>query len=168
MAAALLGAVVLGGCGLARPDHSLVTFSTEASAAGSLPSPGPGAPSPESGAPSPPPAATERLVTVTRSGGFAGRTHTLTVTSDGAWTRQGARAEPEGAGRLSGAQLTRLRTAVQEADFAHPPRPAKSGGTVFDGFTYTFVRGTLRLVTDDGSVPPALTKVLDALPPFEG
>ncbi|MFD2120552.1 hypothetical protein ACFSNO_14325, partial [Streptomyces cirratus] len=49
-----------------------------------------------------------------------------------------------------------------------PARPAKSGGTVFDGFTYTFVRGTLRLVTDDGSVPPALTKVLDALPPFEG
>lgn len=135
------------------------------------PSPGPGGPSqpaPDPGASSPPPAATETLVTVTRSGGFAGRTHTLAVASDGAWTRQGARAEPEGTGRLSAAQLTRLRTAVQEADFAHLPRPTKSGGTVFDGFTYTFVRGTLRVVTDDGSVPPALTKVLDALPPFEG
>ncbi|MFI5826954.1 hypothetical protein ACIA6C_06810 [Streptomyces sp. NPDC051578] len=175
MAAALLGAVVLSGCGLARPDHSLVTFSTEASAGASLPSaqdppsPGAGPPSqPAPGASSRPPAATETLVTVTRSGGFAGRTHTLTVASDGAWTRQGVRAEPEGAGRLSEAQLTRLRTAVREADFAHLPRPTKSGGTVFDGFTYTFVRGTTKVVTDDGSVPPALTKVLDALPPFEG
>ncbi|MGW7100494.1 hypothetical protein [Streptomyces sp. NPDC054838] len=169
MAAVLLGAVVLSGCGLARPDHALVTFTAEATPGGSLPAPqDPSARAPEPGAPSPPPAAAEGLVTVTRSGGFAGRTHTLAVTSDGAWTRRGAHAEPEGAGRLSPAQLGRLRSAVEAADFAHLPRAAKSGGTVFDGFTYTFVRGPLKVVTNDGSVPAELTKVLDALPPFEG
>ncbi|MFJ6719900.1 hypothetical protein [Streptomyces sp. NPDC091259] len=169
MAAAVLGAVVLSGCGLARPDHALVTFTAEATAGGALPSPqDTSAPAPEPGAPSAPPATAERIVTVTRSGGFAGRTHTLTVASDGAWTRQGARAEPEAGGRLSQAQLGRLLTAVEAADFAHLPRTGKSGGTVFDGFTYTFVRGTTKVVTNDGSVPAALTKVLDALPPFEG
>lgn len=175
MAAAVLGAVILSGCGLARPDHALVTFTAEATAGGAPPSPqDTPAPAPEPGAPSPPPATptaiatAERIVTVTRSGGFAGRTHTLAVASDGAWTRQGARAEPEGGGRLSQAQLGRLRTAVEAADFAHLPRTGKSGGTVFDGFTYTFVRGTAKVVTNDGSVPAALTKVLDALPPFEG
>ncbi|MEU6891601.1 hypothetical protein ABZ934_07330 [Streptomyces sp. NPDC046557] len=169
--AALLGVVILSGCGLARPDHALVTFTAEATAGGSGPAPrdtSAPAPEPEPGAPSPPPATAETIVTVTRSGGFAGRTHTLSVSSDGSWTRRGAHAEPEGGGLLSSTQLGRLRAAVEAADFAHLSRTAKSGGTVFDGFTYTFVRGGLKVVTNDGSVPAVLTKLLDALPPFEG
>ncbi|MFF1559683.1 hypothetical protein [Streptomyces sp. NPDC058279] len=167
--AALLGVVVLGGCGLARPDHALVTFTAEATAGASGPAPrDTTAPETETGAPSPPPATAERIVTVTRGGGFAGRTHTLSVSPDGSWTRRGAHAEPEGGGLLSSIQLGRLRAAVEAADFAQLSRTTKSGGTVFDGFTYTFVRGGLKVVTNDGSVPAVLTKVLDALPPFEG
>ncbi|MFD9477884.1 MULTISPECIES: hypothetical protein [Streptomyces] len=112
------------------------------------------------------PAPGETLVRVTRTGGFAGRTHTLVVKGDGSFTRLDAGARPTGTGKLSGAELAALRTALREADFARLPRIATGGPTIYDGYSYAFVHDGHEVAGDQGSLPEALTKVLDALPPF--
>ncbi|MER6252457.1 hypothetical protein ABT224_13975 [Streptomyces sp. NPDC001584] len=114
------------------------------------------------------PAPGETLVRVTRTGGFAGRTHTLVVKGDGSFTRLDAGAKPTGTGKLSGAELAALRTALREADFARLPRIASGGPTIYDGYFYSFVHDGHEVASDQGSLPEALTKVLDALPPFTG
>ncbi|MCX4528044.1 MULTISPECIES: hypothetical protein [unclassified Streptomyces] len=183
MATALLGAVILGGCGAGgdsggasaspTPSPTSVPSPVATSAPGpsdsqSPPtSPGPAASSGSSSAPAPTSAA-ERLVTVTRSGGFAGKTNSLLIKGDGSWTRLDAKAKPIGTGKLPPDQLRRLRSALQAADFAHLPRVSKSGGTVYDGFTYVFVHGGFEVVTADGSVPSGLQDVLSELPSFDG
>ncbi|MEU9415400.1 hypothetical protein [Streptomyces sp. NPDC048272] len=182
---ALLGALLLGGC---DADGEPAAPRTESTATADGPSPAtptaptagtPGAPAtgdptppdpgPTGTAPPPSPRATSpaaTLVRVTRSGGFAGRTGTLVVGDDGSWTRLDGRAKKVGWGQLTAPQLVALRAALREADFARLPRASKSG-TVFDGFTYAFAHGGFEVATGDGSVPMALTRVLDALPPFE-
>ncbi|MGW6822920.1 hypothetical protein [Streptomyces sp. NPDC055005] len=184
---AILAALLLGGCGAdgerAAPHPETATAGGSSPAAPSAPSappagtpsaPAPGdptspGPGPTGTAPAPSPRVTSpaaMLVRVTRSGGFAGRTGTLVIGEDGSWTRLDGRAKEVGRGRLTGPQLATLRAALREADFARLPRASKSG-TVFDGFTYAFVHGGFEVATGDGSVPIALTRVLDALPPFE-
>ncbi|MCX5011737.1 hypothetical protein OG765_12170 [Streptomyces sp. NBC_00555] len=116
--------------------------------------------------PATPPAATETLVRVSRSGGFAGQTHTLVVKGDGSWTRLGTQAGPEGTGTLSEAELATLRTALREADFAHLPRFATGDPKVYDGFVYAFVHGGFEVAADEEALAPALKKVLEALPGF--
>ncbi|MFD4242763.1 hypothetical protein ACFWP3_14350 [Streptomyces sp. NPDC058525] len=120
------------------------------------------APAPTTASPAP----TETLVRATRSGGYAGRTHTLIVKGDGSWTRLDAKAEPEGTGKLPEAGLAALRTALREADFARLPRIATGDTTVYDGFTYAFVHGGFEVAAEQEALAPALKKVLDALPPF--
>ncbi|MGW7462582.1 hypothetical protein [Streptomyces sp. NPDC054797] len=170
----LLGAVLVAGCGPTgsgngdgappkatpqAPSHAPPTAST---ATGPSTAPAPGAsPSAE---PLPDPSAT--LVRVTRSGGFAGQTHTLVVKGDGSWTRLDAKAGPQGTGKLSEAGLAALRTALREADFARLPRISTGGPKIYDGFFYAFAHGGFEVAGDEGSLPPTLTKVLDALPPF--
>ncbi|MEU7555417.1 hypothetical protein AB0B01_24260 [Streptomyces sp. NPDC044571] len=188
MAAVLLGTVALGGCGAGSGGGSGSGGTASAAVTPSAP-PAPGATARSSAAPGPtgapaatpsppasasgPPAspapssAAERLVTVTRSGGFAGRTHTLLIRGDGSWTRLDGQGGPEGSGKLAPDRLAVLRTALAEADFAHLPRVVRGGPTVFDGFTYAFVHAGFEVATADGSVPPGLQKVLAALPPFE-
>ncbi|MFI8448004.1 hypothetical protein [Streptomyces erythrochromogenes] len=112
------------------------------------------------------PAPGETLVRVTRSGGFAGQTHTLVVKGDGSWSRLGAKAEPEGTGKLSQQELAALRTALREADFARLPRIATGGPKIYDGFFYTFVHGGYEVAGEQGSLSPALVRVAEALPPF--
>lgn len=114
------------------------------------------------------PAPGETLVRVTRTGGFAGQTHTLVIKGNGSFTRLDAGAKPTGTGQLTGAELTRLRTALREADFARLPRIATGGPTIYDGYFYAFVHDGHEVAGDQGSLPEALTKVLDALPPFTG
>ncbi|MFG2228865.1 hypothetical protein ACGFNX_02420 [Streptomyces sp. NPDC048723] len=114
------------------------------------------------------PAPGETLVRVTRTGGFAGQTHTLVVKGDGSFTRLDAGAKPTGTGKLSGAELAALRTALREAGFARLPRIATGGPTIYDGYSYAFVHDGHEVASDQGSLPEALTKVLDALPPFTG
>ncbi|MEU9250974.1 hypothetical protein AB0D66_03890 [Streptomyces sp. NPDC048270] len=173
--AAVLAAIPAAGCGPSgsddvdgRPPAS--GPQTPADAAGTA-SPTPAAPSataPTAASPapaaSPDPAGT--LVRATRSGGYAGRTHTLVVKGDGSWTRLGAKAEPEGAGKLPQARLAALRAALGEADFARLPRMATGDTTVYDGFTYAFVHGGFEVAAEQEALAPALKKVLDALPPF--
>jgi hypothetical protein len=104
---------------------------------------------------------------VTRTGGFAGRTHSLVVTEDGRWLRVDGKAQSEGSGQLSPDALAALRTALREADFPHLPRVAMGDETVFDGFTYAFTHAGREVVTQTGDLPAGLQRVLDALPGFD-
>ncbi|WP_328961706.1 hypothetical protein [Streptomyces virginiae] len=187
-AVAVLSTVVLAGCGPSDPgggDDAPPKASTEPGASASAsadpssgPSTSPGtSPGTGAGATADPstsptagrvPAPGETLVRVTRTGGFAGQTHTLVVKGDGSWSRLDAKARPTGTGKLSAAELAGLRTALREADFARLPRIATGGPTIYDGFFYAFVHDGHEVAGDQGSLPEALTKVLDALPPFTG
>ncbi|MFC9584018.1 hypothetical protein ACFVJ8_14470 [Streptomyces yangpuensis] len=180
VAAVLLGAVVLAGCGPsgsggddAPPKGSggpgTITASAGASA-GTSASTSPSANPTPSHTPSPRtsavPAPGETLVRVTRSGGFAGETHTLVVKGDGSWSRLDAKAKAEGTGKLSEQELAALRTALREADFPGRPRIATGGPKIYDGFFYAFVHGGYEVAGEQGSLPPALVRVVEALPPF--
>lgn len=184
VAVAVLSAVVLAGCGpsgTAGGDDRAPKPSTEpgTSASASV-DPSAGArtsPGATTGATADPttsptagqvPAPGETLLRVTRTGGFAGQTHTLVIKGDGSFTRLDAGAKPTGTGKLSGAELARLRTALREADFARLPRIATGGPTIYDGYYYAFAHDGHEVASDQGSLPDALTKVLDALPPFTG
>ncbi|MFE7100153.1 hypothetical protein [Streptomyces erythrochromogenes] len=103
---------------------------------------------------------------MTRSGGFAGETHTLVVKGDGSWSRLDAKAKPEGSGKMSEQGLAALRTALREADFPRQPRIATVGPKIYDGFFYAFVHGGYEVAGEQGSLSPALLRVADALPPF--
>lgn len=189
-AVALLGAVVLSGCGadgntrmgstaggspeLTAGPAASPSVDPSASPAPTAPAspsaPGPAASTapktsaaPTAGATS----AAETLLRVTRSGGFAGRTSSLIVKGDGSFVRLDAQAKQAGTGKLSESELGKLRTALREADFAHLPRVATGGATIYDGFSYAFVHGGYEVAADQGSLPPALDEVLGALPPFE-
>ncbi|WP_371676689.1 hypothetical protein [Streptomyces sp. NBC_01276] len=164
-AGALLVAVVLVGCGAGGADShgpgGPPGGATAGATAGVPASPGRPAPS---ASPSRDPAA-ERLVTVTRSGGFAGRTVVLTVRGDGSWTRTAGTARPE-AGQLPPSGLEALRTALRAADLPHLPPDAKADPPVYDGFEYRFVFEGATVSADQGSLTPGLEKVLEALPGF--
>ncbi|MEU4354456.1 hypothetical protein [Streptomyces virginiae] len=170
MVSVLLGAVVLAGCGPsgsggsddAPPRGSAEPAASTGTGAGPAASP---APSTGTG-PSAVPAPADTLVRVTRSGGFAGETHTLVVKGDGSWSRLDGKAQPEGTGKLSEQELTALRTALREADFARLPRIATGGPKIYDGFFHTFAHGGYEVAGEQGSLPPALERVADALPPF--
>ncbi len=179
VAAVLLGAVVLAGCGPsgsgggddAPPKGSggPGTISTSAGAtAGTSPGTSPSAdPTPgQSASTSAVPAPGETLVRVTRSGGFAGETHTLVVKGDGSWSRLDAKAGAEGTGKLSERELAALRTALREADFPGRPRIATGGPKIYDGFFYAFAHGGYEVAGEQGSLPPELVRVVEALPPF--
>ncbi|MFJ9935177.1 hypothetical protein ACIRSJ_18910 [Streptomyces virginiae] len=177
VAAVLLGAAVLAGCGPSgsggddgRPGGSAEPATSTGTGAGPAASPAPGT-SPSTGTgtgtgPSAVPAPGDTLVRVTRSGGFAGETHTLVVKGDGSWTRLDGKARPEGTGKLSEQELTALRTALREADFARLPRIATGGPKIYDGFFYAFAHGGYEVAGEQGSLPPALERVAQALPPF--
>ncbi|MCY0948330.1 hypothetical protein [Streptomyces sp. H27-S2] len=173
-AAALLGAMLLGACGpsgSAAPDSPSGGPGSPTGSAAPSPSPGGATPGPAA-SPSTVPApgrtvtASETLVRATRSGGFAGQAHTLIVKGDGSWTRLDARANPDGSGRLAPDRLAALTAALREADFARLPRFSKNATTVYDGFAFTVAHGGHEVAAEQGAEPPALARVLEALPPF--
>ncbi|MFD7079208.1 hypothetical protein [Streptomyces sp. NPDC059918] len=195
VAAVLLGAVLLAGCGSGgggsdkpsgRPPAggggSGAASAPPSASAPAQPSSGPAspgatdpAPGKPSGAPSAssvpvspgPSSALERLVTVTRTGGYAGKAATLAVKGDGSWTRLDRRLNPAGTGKLPADREARLRTALAQADLARLPRFPTGGPAVFDGFVYTFVHGGYEVTVAQDSLTPALRGVLAELPPFE-
>ncbi|MGW5346785.1 hypothetical protein [Streptomyces sp. NPDC004050] len=177
VATALLGAVALTGCGAAGaqpPAPGPPAASNAPTPAGPAPSEPvvpatPGGPTgPSTAASAGPSTAAGRLVAVTRSGGFAGRTTGLLVTDDGSWTRLDGEGRRTGSGKLSADGLARLRAALAAADFPRLPRVPTGGPTVYDGFTYAFVHGGREVTARDGAIPPGLADVLSALPSFEG
>ncbi|WP_158939684.1 hypothetical protein [Streptomyces sp. NRRL S-87] len=107
--------------------------------------------------------ATAWLVRVTRTGGLAGVNQSVLVKDDGTVTRL-RRGEPAGTGHMSPAELARLKAALEAADFPHLPRVGRPGG-IADGFTYQFVYGGYEVMAAD-PLPPALSRVITALPPF--
>ncbi|WP_327264412.1 hypothetical protein OG444_25855 [Streptomyces sp. NBC_01232] len=184
VAAAVLGAVVLAGCGPSGSgggDDAPAGSSTQPGASASAdPGASPGVSASPGGSTSPTvgpttsptagrvPDRAQTLVRVTRTGGFAGQTHTLVVKGDGSYTRLDAKAKPTGTGRLSEAELAGLSAALREADFARLPRIATGGPTIYDGYYYAFVHDGHEVAGAQGSLPPVLTKVIDVLPPFTG
>ncbi|MFH7593832.1 hypothetical protein WDV06_01825 [Streptomyces racemochromogenes] len=177
-AAVLLAAVSLAGCdrdgspGGPAPAGATAPASATASPASSpsATAPQPPATTPAGPRPAPPSTAapsTERLLRVTRSGGFAGRTRTLLVNGDGSWTLLGEQDKDLRRGRLTPAGLEDLRTALRAADFAHLPRTATAEPPVRDGFTYSFAHGGFEVAADQTVLPRALSKVLEALPGFD-
>ncbi|MFG2971643.1 hypothetical protein ACGFYY_01400 [Streptomyces sp. NPDC048331] len=187
-AVAVLSTVLLVGCGPSAPgggDDAPPKASTAPGTSASAdpgPSTSPGtrpgtSPGASTGATADPhtsptagrvPAPGETLVRVTRTGGIAGRTHTLVVKGDGSWTQLDVKARPTGTGKLSAAELTALRTALREAGFARLPRFVTGGPTIFDGYFYAFVHDGHEVAGAQESLPEGLTKVLAALPPFTG
>ncbi|MFE1415518.1 hypothetical protein ACFW6F_32685 [Streptomyces sp. NPDC058746] len=186
--AVLLGAAVLAGCGPAgSPDASMSRApsglpsglpSGSPTSTGDKPPPPSQSPSTNPGrspgqgqgrTPSRNPGnATKTLVRVTRTGGFAGQTHTVVVKGDGSWTRLDVKAQPAGTGKMSPQELDALNAALAKADFAHLPRVSTGGPVIYDGYTYAFVHDGFEVASDQGSMPPALEAVLAALPPFTG
>ncbi|MFF4846426.1 hypothetical protein [Streptomyces sp. NPDC001194] len=190
VAAVLLSAVVLAGCGSGGggsdrpsakppPGGGSPTASASASArpssdpaspgtTGAPPGKPTGAPSASSAPVSPgPSSALERLVTVARTGGYAGKSSTLLVKGDGSWTRLDRQMSPAGTGKLPADREAKLRAALAQADLAHLPRFPTGGPAVFDGFVYTFVQGGYEVTVAQESLTPALRAVLAELPPFE-
>ncbi|MFJ6936727.1 hypothetical protein [Streptomyces sp. NPDC101132] len=138
------------------------------SADASRPPSGPSSAAPSgspSGEPSASPAeAAERLVSVTRTGGFAGVHESVLVKEDGSYQRL-ARAKATGGGRMTPAALARLRAALAAADFPRQERVQFPEQPVRDGFTYQIVHGGYEIGAAD-PLSPSLTRVVEALPPF--
>ncbi|MFD8143584.1 hypothetical protein [Streptomyces sp. NPDC059708] len=182
-AAVLLAAVSLAGCGedgsrggpapAGATAPATVTPPTAPPAATPTPVPPTGTAPASAPTDTPPTGAgptvpsTERLLRVTRSGGFAGRTRTLLVNGDGSWTLLGDQDKELRGGRLDPSKLEDLRTALRAADFAHLPRKTTARPPVYDGFTYSFAHGGFEVAADQTALPPALSRVLEALPGFD-
>ncbi|MET9854388.1 hypothetical protein ABZY57_15745 [Streptomyces sp. NPDC006450] len=127
-------------------------------------------PAPSTSAPAPSastPTGGETLLAVTRSGGIGGKTSTLIIKGDGSFLRLNAKAETVDRDKLSAAALTKLRTALQEADFPRLPRISMPKEPVFDAFTYAFRHGGYEVAAAQTTLPRPLEGVLGALPPFE-
>lgn len=96
------------------------------------------------------------------TGGFAGVRNRLVVHEDGGWTLDSRTKEPRG-GRMTPDGVARLRAALEDPAYDRVPAEP-TGEPVRDGFQYTVTHGQHRVVATDGAVPPALRRVLDALP----
>ncbi|MER7516181.1 hypothetical protein [Streptomyces sp. NPDC126499] len=109
------------------------------------------------------PAPQEVLVEVVVNGGFAGVTNKLVVHYDGTYTlRSGTKPAKEG--RMTAAGAAALRAALEDPAYAKvPARP--TGAPAADGFSFYITHAYRLVVTQDGeNRPPALQRVLDALP----
>ncbi|MEU9003333.1 hypothetical protein [Streptomyces sp. NPDC048551] len=174
VAAVLVGAAAAAGCGPGdsgdRPASSppaSASASASASVSFSASADPPARTPPASPSTTAPPSASATLLRVSRTGGYAGRTHTLRIAQDGSWTRLGAAGRPEGAGTLDPARLEALRAALREADLPRLPRSATADPPVRDGFTYSFAHGGVEVSADQNALAPGLAKVLAALPGFD-
>ncbi|MFG2620965.1 hypothetical protein ACGFXC_25455 [Streptomyces sp. NPDC048507] len=181
VAAALVAAAAAAGCGSggsggsgdgsASPPPASATASRSASGSPSASASPPARTPPASPSASPSttvaPPASETLLRVSRTGGYAGRPHTLRIAPDGSWTRLGADDRPEGSGTLDPAGLEALRAALRAADLPRLPRTARADPPVRDGFTYSFAHGGVEVSADQDVLAPGLAKVLAALPGFD-
>jgi hypothetical protein len=98
------------------------------------------------------------LVEYGRQGGLAGVDDRLVVQPDGSFTishRGGAVSR----GRLSPADLTKLRQVLEASHFGQVPTVTASGAVV-DAFTYHVVYAEHEVTAADGEVPAALRPVL--------
>lgn len=102
------------------------------------------------------------LVEFRRQGGFAGLSDRLVVHGDGAFELTRAKPPVSRQGQLTGAELTDLELKLAHARLApHPTAPPSAKGS--DLFVYVVDWDTFHVVTQDGSVPPALNPLLSTL-----
>jgi hypothetical protein len=113
---------------------------------------------------SPPPASRTAgtLVEFRRQGGFAGLSDQLVVHGDGTFYLVRAKPPVSRQGQLTGAELTDLQLELAHARLApHPTAPPGAKGS--DLFVYVVDWDRFQVVTQDGSVPPALNPLLSTL-----
>ncbi|MEH1165679.1 hypothetical protein V6V47_09855 [Micromonospora sp. CPCC 205539] len=154
---------VLAGCTSADPAGTAPATSSS-SPPTSAPTT-PGAPAPTV----PLPGATSNTagpVALTRTGGFAGRGDRVTVEPDGQWTAVD-RAGSRRTGRLSSADLGRLRGLTADPRLAAEARRTTTPTGCADVFTYRVTVGTLETgYTDcptDEAPPPATRALVELL-----
>ncbi|MEU4352096.1 hypothetical protein [Streptomyces sp. NPDC023838] len=117
--------------------------------------------SPQSATPTPP-AQHGQLLRLVVSGGFAGLHNELVVKADGSYTST-RRDGKTTTGKLAPDALAKLRSALEDADFAHlPPRP--TGRPVADALMYQYTYEGHVVLTDDVHQGPALRDVRANLP----
>ncbi|TXS50104.1 hypothetical protein [Streptomyces sp. t39] len=142
----LAGALAAAGCGTAGQSGGRA-----------------GAPSPAPAASSAaPPALAPALVELSVTGGLAGVRDVVLVREDGTYStyRKGGK---QGSGRMTPAELNRLRDALEAARFPTLPREA-TPAPVADGFTYRITHRGHAVTTADPVPLPELGAVLSALP----
>ncbi|SCG13811.1 hypothetical protein GA0070610_0002 [Micromonospora echinofusca] len=145
-----LVAAVLSGCTTTAPPDRAAPSATDRPASGTT--------APPPAEPTPAPA----RVVLTRSGGIAGRGDTVTVEPDGRWSvvdRAGSRRT----GRLSGADLDRLRRLVADPALAAEAGRPSAPTACRDAFSYRLTVGTVETgyvdcPTDGG--PPATARAV--------
>ncbi|HET6211780.1 MAG TPA: hypothetical protein VFE14_02795, partial [Micromonosporaceae bacterium] len=111
------------------------------------------------------PAARERqAVFVHRTGGFIGVDETLVVATDGHWTYGNGTRGTQQVGSLTAAQRDKLQGLLASPRLADEARRPTSG-TCADGFIYTVVVGSLRVMMTDcgGSDEPPTVSAIIAL-----
>ncbi|MEU6078072.1 hypothetical protein [Micromonospora sp. NPDC047074] len=165
LAATLLAGclTLLAGCAAAGPDdratppgprHPSVT-----------PTAAPPPPEATSASRSPGPATTTRVV-LTRSGGIAGVGNTVTVEHDGRWTVVG-RAGAQRAGRLSDADLDRLRRLVADPGLTVEAGRPSAPTACRDAFSYRLSVGAVETgyvdCPADGAAPAATRALVELL-----
>ncbi|MCW2642782.1 MAG: hypothetical protein JWP76_5088 [Dactylosporangium sp.] len=101
------------------------------------------------------------LVEYGRRGGLAGVDDRLVVQPDGSFTIS-HRGGTVSHGRMSPADLTKLRQVLEASHFGQIPVMTASGG-VADAFTYHVVYAEHEVTAADGGVPAALRPVLAEL-----
>lgn len=112
------------------------------------------------------PTAAAARVVLTRSGGFAGRGDTVTVEPDGRWSAVD-RAGSRRTGRLSGADLDRLRRLVADPALAAEAGRPSAPTTCHDAFDYRLTVGTVETgyvdCPSDGGAPTTTRAVVELL-----
>lgn len=169
VAGVALLALALAGCDSAAPETPQVTGAS-AGASGVTPTPTPSVTSAPSRTPTSPPAASatsrtptrsaaDVAVSLVRSGGFTGRTETITVKADGSWQHGDGRSVDR-TGKLTAAQRTRLQTLAKDPRLAAEGQRAGGGGKCNDTYTYLLKAGS-RLIKYEqcpgAGAPPKVT-----------
>ncbi|MDT0529594.1 hypothetical protein RM555_11410 [Micromonospora sp. DSM 115977] len=155
LVAAILSATALSGCATTEPPRVPPPKSFPA---------GPSAPTVAS--PTSAPTAAAARVVLTRSGGFAGRGDTVTVEPDGRWSAVD-RAGSRRTGRLSGADLDRLRRLVADPALAAEAGRPSAPTACHDAFDYRLTVGAVETgyvdCPSDAAPPPTTRAVVELL-----
>ncbi|MFD0427230.1 hypothetical protein ACFQ60_01050 [Streptomyces zhihengii] len=144
-AALLTGALAAGGCGTAERSSGPAGVRPRSHGVEHL---------------SPDPAAT--LVELSVTGGFAGVRDVVVVREDGTYASYRKQGKGD-SGRMEGAELDRLKDALDAARFTALPAEVTSA-PIADGFTYRITHRGHAVTTSDPVPLPELKAVLAALP----
>ncbi|WP_433388182.1 hypothetical protein [Micromonospora sp. KLBMP9576] len=154
-------ATILSACATTPPADRPSPPGSGPASASAPPAAGPTLPPPTTGS-----GASAVRVVLTRSGGFAGRGDTLTVEPDGRWTAVD-RAGSRRTGRLSDADLDRLRRLVADPALAAEAGSPPAGTACQDAYSYQLTVGAVRAThvdcPADGAAPTKTRAAVELL-----